>query len=93
MVKDVSNIEVLDYTPPGTEYNYLRPRGTIIIEMDNKWNVPVILFDFDGWTQNAIPLWPENNTQREKFLFLDRTPLSTPSVSSISLDSGYDTVF
>ena len=55
--------------------------------------MPVILFDFGGWTQNAVRLWPENNTQRENFLLLDRTPLSTPSVRSISLDSGCDTVF
>ena len=36
LMKDVSNIEVLDYTPPGTEYDYLGPMGAIIIEMDNK---------------------------------------------------------
>ena len=55
--KDVSNIEVLDYTPPGAEYDYLRPRGTIIIDMDDKWNIPVVLIDFDGWSQNAVRLW------------------------------------
>ena len=87
IMKDSSNIEVLDY-------DYLRLRGTIIIEMDNKWNVLVILFDFNGWTQNVVRLWPENNTQRENFLLLERTPLSSPNVSSTSIDSSaYDTAF
>ena len=31
--------------------------------------------------------------QREHFLLLERTPLQTPSVSSLSSDSGFDTVF
>ena len=35
ITKDVSNIEVLNYTPPGAEYDYLKPRGTITIEMDD----------------------------------------------------------
>ena len=61
--KDISNIEVLDCTPPGAEYDYLRPRGAIIIDMDDKWNIPVILIDFDGWSQNDVCLWPQNNTQ------------------------------
>ena len=56
--KDVSNIEVLDYTTPGAEYDYLRPIGTIITDMDDKWNIPVVLIDFDGWSQNTVHLWP-----------------------------------
>ena len=63
-MKDSSNFETLDYTLPGTEY--IRPRGNIIIEMDNQWNLPVILFDFDGWIHNSVRLWPENSTQRER---------------------------
>ena len=54
IIEDVSNIEVLDYKPSGTEYDYLRPRGTITIDMDDKWNTPVILINFDGWCQNAV---------------------------------------
>ena len=61
------------------EYDYLRPRATIIIDMDVEWNIPVILIDFDGWSQNAVRLSPQNSTQQENFLILERTPLSTPS--------------
>ena len=38
------NIEVLDFTLSGSEYDYLRPRGTVIFEIHEKWNVPVIHF-------------------------------------------------
>ena len=59
IIDDVSNIEVLDFTPQGLEYNYLRPTGTITVEIDEKWKVPVIHFDFDGLTQTFIRLWPK----------------------------------
>ena len=54
IIDDVSNIEVLDFTPQGPEYNYLRPTGTITVEIDEKWKVPVIHFDFDGLTPTFI---------------------------------------
>ena len=93
-MKDSSSFEVLDYSPPGTEYNYLKPRETITIEMDSKCTLPIIHFSFDGWLPNSVRLWPENSIQREKFLILERTPLSSPNVSSTSSDyeSGYDIV-
>ena len=59
IIDDVSNIEVLDFTPQGLEYNYLRPTGTITVEIDEKWKVAVIHFDFDGLTQTFIRLWPK----------------------------------
>ena len=74
IMKKSSNIEVLDYTHPETEYDYLRPRGTITIEMDNKWNLPIVHFDFDGWSQNSVRLWPDNSIQREKILIWKEHP-------------------
>ena len=47
IIKDISNIEVLDYKPSGAEYDFLRPRGSITIDMDDKWNTPVILINFE----------------------------------------------
>ena len=88
-----SNIELLDYTPPEAEYDYLRPRGTILIETYEKWKVPIIRFYFDGWSENAIRLWPQNNTQREQFLVLQRTSLPSPIPSSKGYVSGYDNAF
>ena len=63
-MKDSSNFEALDYTLPGAEY--LRPRRNIIIEMDNQWNLPVILFDFDGWIHNSVRLWPEREKEGQR---------------------------
>lgn len=90
----MSNIEVLDFTPSGQEYDYFRPKWTITIEMDQRYNVPVLNIDFDGWYHNAVHLWPENNAQHESFLVLEINPLSSGNVSSLdTADSGYDTVF
>ena len=47
--KNVSNIEVADYIPYGSSFHYLRPCGTITVNLDRKWNVPVIDIDFEGW--------------------------------------------
>ena len=63
-MKDSSNFEALDYTLPGAEY--LRPRRNIIIEMDNQWNLPVILFDFDAWIHNSVRLWPEREKEGQR---------------------------
>ena len=42
IINDVSNIEILDHTPQGPEHDYLRPTGTITVEIDEKWKVSVI---------------------------------------------------
>ena len=54
IIDDVSNIEVLDLTSQGTEYDYVRPTGIITVEIDKKWKVSVIHFDFDGLTPTFI---------------------------------------
>lgn len=90
--KNVWNIEILDYTPHGSEYDYLRPQRTITVNINKKWNIPVIDINFDGWYEHSIRLWPKHNVQRENFLFSERTPLPFPSVSSLD-SGGYDTVF
>ena len=82
IIKDSSNIEVLDFTPPGTEYDYLRPRGTIYIEITNAICQLFVSMSMVGY-----------NNQREQFLLLDRTPIPSPSIRNTSLDSGYDTDF
>ena len=87
-----SDIDTVDYMPQGPEYDYLMPQRTIIVSLDNKWNIPIIDIDFDEWYENTVWLWPKNNAQRENFWLLERTPLPSPSVSSLD-SSGFDTVF
>ena len=84
-------IKIIDCTPPGAAFDYLRPNGTISFSVDEKYNVLVVNISFEGWYENSVPLWAYHTEQREQFLQLERSPLQTPSISSD--DSGYDTVF
>ena len=77
----------MDQTPHGDDFNYLKPERTCI---DRKYQVPLIDIRFDGWYENSGGLWPKHTEQREKFLFLERTPLSSPNIS-LSSDSGIGT--
>ena len=47
---------------------------------------------FDGWSEIIVRLWPKDNTARENFLLLERTPPISPSDTFFS-DSGIDTAF
>ena len=89
---DKPTIDALDYTPKGSEFEYLRPREQIIVQIDEKFKVPVVILDLDECTPKYVCLWPYTCLQRKYFLNLDRTALPTPSPSEDS-DSGYDTVF
>ena len=96
IVNDPTNIDVLDYTPKDADYEYLRPRGQIIVQIDEKFKVPVIILDFDECVTKFFCLWPHNPVQKNQFLDLERTPLSSPTMSSgtnSGYGSGYNTVF
>ena len=91
---DEPKIRIFDCTPPGDDFNYFRPQGTMTLSIDRKYNIPLVDIRFDGWYENSVCLWPKHAEQRDHFLWLQRTPLQTPSVSSLSSDdSGFDTVF
>ena len=79
-------------TPPGDDFDYLRPQGTITFSIDRKYNIPLIDIRFDGWYENSARFCPKHSEQSEHFLLLERTSLQTPSITSSS-DSGFDTVF
>ena len=48
--------KIFDLTPPGDDFDYLRPKGTITFAIDRKCNVPLIDIRFDGWYENSICL-------------------------------------
>ena len=96
IVNDSTNIDVLDYTPKDANYEYLRPRGQIIVQIDEKFKVPVVILDFDECVTKFVRLWTHNPVQRIQLLDVERTPLSSPTMSSgtsSGYKSGYDTVF
>ena len=87
-------IEIIDETPQGKNFDYLRPRRTIIYSIDSTYNIPLIEINFDGWFESCVHLWPKNSKMRSNFLLLERTPPPSPSISSFSSsDTGVDTVF
>ena len=95
-VNNSGNIEVLDYSSQEENYEYLRPRGQIIVQIDEKFKVPVIILDFDECVTKSVRLWPYKFVQKNQFLNLERTHLSSPVTSSgtnSGYSSGYDTVF
>ena len=91
---DEPKIRICDCTPTGDDFEYLRAKGTTTLSIDRKYNIPIVDISFDNWLENSVRLLPKHTEQREQFLLLQRTPLQTPSVSSLSSDdSGADTVF
>ena len=82
-------IGVLDYTPQDENYEYLGPRGGgIIVHIDEKHKVSVITLDFDECVTKFVCLWPYNSVQKNKFLDLERAPLSSPNMSTAT-NCGY----
>lgn len=88
---DKSTIDILDFTK-GSGYEYLMPRGQIIVQIDEKFKVPVLILDFGKCTPKYVRLWPDESLQKIEFLNFDRAPSPTPFENS-ERDSGYDTVF
>ena len=94
-VNSSSDIDVLDCTPKDNSYEYLRLRDQTIVQIDEKYKIPVLILDFDGCVRKHVCLWPQSPAQRNQFLYLQRTLLSSPegSFASENSDSGFDTVF
>ena len=41
-------IEIIDETPKGGKFDYLRPKGTITYSINSTYNIPLIEINFDG---------------------------------------------
>ena len=52
-------INIIDEAPEGKNFDYLRPKGTITYTIDRTYNVPLIQFNFDGWFESSVRLWPK----------------------------------
>ena len=77
----------------GREYNYLRPEGTIMYSIDRMYDAPETEIDFNGWYESTVRFWAKNSIMRWNFLRWKSTPVPSLSVSSLSYDSGFDTVY
>ena len=67
IVNNSLNIDVLDDTPKDESFEYLRPRGQIIVQTDEKYKVSVVTLDFDECVTKFVCLWPNNFVQKNHF--------------------------
>lgn len=74
-------VKIIDTIAEGSEFDYLRPQGRIIFEMDSVSNVPQLDIFFDDWYANSVRL----------LLKSEKTPPDTPPIvsddSNFSLDA------
>ena len=56
IVNDSRNIDVLKCTPKDANYEYLRLNGQIIVQIDEKFKVPVVILDFDECVTKFVRL-------------------------------------
>ena len=87
-----SNVKIIDQTPPGERFDFLRSEGTITYTIDRMYDVPKIKISFTGWYENSVRLWPKNPRMRSHFLRMKRTPIPPSSESDLTYDSGFDIV-
>ena len=64
---DKSTIDVLDYAPKGSEFEYLRPRGQIIVQIDEKFKLADVILHFDEYSRKYVRLWPYDCSHRKHF--------------------------
>ena len=67
-----SKIKIIDLTPSSADLHYLRPSGTVTFSVDEKYNIPILEIDFEGWYEISMCLWPYQTEHREKFFAASR---------------------
>ena len=73
--------------------NVLDPSGTFVNKIDSVYYVPRIDICLEGLYLNSVCLWPKDNRVKEPFLMFERTPQTSPPLSSFVEDeTNFDTV-
>lgn len=63
---DKSTIDILDFTK-GSGYEYLMPRGQIIVQIDEKFKLADVILHFDEYSPKYVRLWPYDCSHRKHF--------------------------
>lgn len=71
-------IEIIDTISKDPEFDYLRPKGQLILKLDSIHDVPKIDIFFNDCYSNSIRLWPKTDKASKHFLRIDRTPPCSP---------------
>ena len=64
---DKTKIKIINLTPSSADLHYLRPGGTITFIVDEKYNIPILEIDFEGWYEINMCLWPYQTKHRKFF--------------------------
>lgn len=83
----MSKIKIINLAPSSAEFDYLRPSGTITFAVDEKYNIPILEIDFEGWYEISMCFCLYQTEYRVNILQLQGTS------SNRSGDRGYNTVF
>ena len=51
---DQPNIKIIEYNPPGEQFDYLRRNGTIKFSIDKKYNIPIAEIKFGKTVSTRI---------------------------------------
>ena len=47
-------VNIIDMTPQGKEFDYLRPNRKITCRKDDKFNVLLLEIELDGWSRSLV---------------------------------------
>ena len=67
---NTSKGKIVDSTPVGKEFDYLRHEGFVTYTIDPKYNIPLKEINFDWLFETSVQLGPESKAARSKFLLL-----------------------
>ena len=59
VIRQKSQIKIIDETPQAQDYDYLRLKGKMIYKIDSVYEVPKVGIVFEGWYVNSVSLWPK----------------------------------
>ena len=49
-----SNVQIIDETPPGRRFDYLRPEGTVTYTVNRMYDVQKMKINFNRWYENSV---------------------------------------
>ena len=80
-------IKVVDKIDEDIEFDYLRPKGRLILKLDSVYNAPKIGILFDDCYVNSVRLCPKAEKTHKHFLQIERTAPNSPPISSFENSS------
>ena len=77
--KQRMRVKIIDTISKDPKFDYVRPKGRLILKMDSVYDVPQIDILFDDWYSNSVRFWPKTDKGCKYFLRIEGTPPCSPS--------------